>query len=146
MIEVKGDVWDYKADVLLIPSNGDINKAGLAVMGRGVALQASKRNQYIKTAMAHHIKTSGNIVGKLMMETLIGGRELWAFPVKHHWHEKADRVLINQSAHSLREVAILSPERIYVLPRPGCGNGQLLWEDVKTYIEFLPDNVHIIDL
>lgn len=31
-----------------------------------------------------------------------------------------------------------------VLPRPGCGNGRLTWEQVKPVIKFLPDNVWVI--
>ena len=146
MIEVQGNVWDYKADVVLIPINGDINKKGRAVMGRGVAYQAQQRYVHLNQALALHLEKFGNTVGMLMWETLVGGRQLWSFPVKHHWREMADLNLIAHSTGKLREVAQLSPKKIYVLPRPGCGNGQLTWELVRDIVCHLPDNVHIIDL
>lgn len=31
-----------------------------------------------------------------------------------------------------------------VLPRPGCGNGRLVWADVKPVLAGLPDEVLII--
>lgn len=137
MLEVYGDIWTYPADYICLTTNGDINKKGEAVMGRGVALQASQKHDWIKRAVGNLLKTHGNIVIPLHNNYL-------TFPVKHHWHEKADLLLIYNSALTLRNYA-LATFKIFVLPRPGCGNGGLQWEQVKPIIEFtLPDNVHVI--
>jgi hypothetical protein len=78
-------------------------------------------------------------------------------PVKHNWWEKADPELIVQSAHEVvaladREQALYKranesnghPERVewanIWMPRPGCGNGRLRWEDVKPRIEPILDD------
>ena len=154
MKEVYGDIWDYKADYLLITTNGDINRYGFAVMGRGVAKQASEIDFHIKSILAEKLKLYGNHVCYLKIysteETYTTGKGCIAwvsFPVKHHWHEKADLDLIKRSAQEL--TIIIDSEslrdKIFVLPRPGCGNGSLKWEDVKPVIEnILPDNVHVI--
>mgnify|MGYP001580901715 CR=1 FL=1 len=59
----------------------------------------------------------------------------------------ADLELIKESASQLAVVAGAYSNKTFVLPRPGCGNGGLKWEDVKPVIEpILPDNVHVITL
>jgi hypothetical protein len=72
---------------------------------------------------------------------------LITFPVKRNWWEVADLALIERSARELLKIIEVKRIRgaIY-LPRPGCGNGRLKWEDVKKI--FLPilksDQFHIV--
>ena len=135
---VFGDVWDYKADCICIPTNGTLNRFGECVMGRGVAQQATRRLPGIAAEIGKSIKRQGNRL--YMMGNLC------AFPVKHNWWEKADLALIEQSAYDLGQLATDYPAKVFVLPRPGCGNGQRTWEEVRPVIEdILPDNVHVID-
>lgn len=142
MIEVYGDVWDYLAYVLCIPTNGDIKRNGAAVMGRGVAEQATKRHPSIAMRLGRSLEDRGNVVSLLDVGT---HPMLMSFPVKHHWHEKADLVLIKESAIELARIANTTEDKVYVLPHPGCGNGQLNWGEVKPVIEdILPNNVHLI--
>jgi len=146
MIEVKGNIWDYKkADFICITTNGDVNRKNEAVMGRGVALQAKQRYKHIATILASHITLYGNHVS-LIIESEVYNNII-SFPVKHHWYEKANLDLIRISAIELLVlIKKYNSDIIFVLPKPGCGNGQLKWEEVKSVISFLPDNVHIIDL
>lgn len=137
MKEVYGNVWEYKADVVCIPTNGVFNN-GRAVMGRGVAEQALIKYPKVATLLGDSLEQYGNHLTPLFAD-------LVAFPTKHHWREQADLDLIKQSATELS--AFVDPELTYVLPRPGCGNGRLSWEQVKPAIEdILPDNVHVIEL
>lgn len=146
MKEEIGDLFENigTADVLCITTNGDVNKAGQAVMGRGVALQAAKRWPPIRHALASALKHRGNVVNVL---GVIGGQThlpiegcrataIVAFPVKHHWWQKADLALIEESA--MRLAGEYSPERTtarrIVLPRAGCGNGGLSWEEVRPIL------------
>lgn len=148
MIEVIGDLWTYPCPTKVITTNGDVNKAGLAVMGRGVALQAAEKWPHIRKYLAQRL-TEGNVVHSLGSFDVWGGSiHLISFPVKHHWHEKADLGLIQQSAVQLVKWMDIAPSlnREVVMPRPGCGNGGLSWAEVKPVIDWLDDRFLIIDL
>ena len=142
MIEVKGNLWDYPADFICIPTNGVINKDGLAIMGLGIAKQATLIYPWVRRKLGRNIKDYGNHTKIISTYS-----PLISFPTKHHWKEKADLTLIKRSALELKNIIYLyEQEYIYVLPRPGCGAGHLSWDDVKPVIEFLPDNVNVINL
>lgn len=144
MKEVHSNLWNAIVDgtnAIVITTNGAVRKDGAAIMGRGVALQAKQRYPDIEYLLGSLIKENGNHV------CLITGKipGIISFPVKHHWRQKADLKLINQSAIELVSlVDILSPlpSQFYTvaLPRPGCGNGQLRWQDVRSIIRFVLDD------
>ena len=150
MREVTGNLWTYPADVRVITTNGTVKKNGECVMGRGCAAEAKKkwpdctiRGDGIAKMLGSFIKERGNtpaIFG-------LGDYFLITFLVKHNWYEKADLALIKESATMLAGYKfkdILEGKTI-VLPRPGCGNGGLRWEDVKPVLEpILDDRFHVI--
>jgi hypothetical protein len=140
MKEIVGNLWDYYnvGFVVCITTNGFVKNNGEAVMGRGCAFEATQRFPDIRKQLGEHILRHGNTPVWLN----IG---LVTFPVKHSWWEEADLRLIQESARWLFEAAQSLPQRQFVLPRPGCGNGRLCWADVKPCLEFLPDNVLVID-
>lgn len=150
MKEIVGNLWDSKFStpdyVRIITTNGFVKKDGSAVMGRGCAREAVYRWPALSAVpipslpmrLGAHIKARGNICA-WMTTGLI------TFPVKHAWYEPADLELIGNSAVWLKREADNLRQKWFVLPRPGCGNGQLNWEDVKPLIKFLPDNVLVID-
>ena len=143
MKEVFGNIWDYPADYVVITTNGDVRRDGAAVMGRGVALQAKSNFPGMEYLLGKALQLFGSHVRYLES----GRGVIVMFPVKHHWREKADLALIAQSAVELTVLAMLHPDKTFVLPRPGCGNGGLTWKQVKPIIEsVLPDNVHVITL
>lgn len=141
MKEVNGDLWDSNADIIVITTNGATRKDGAAIMGRGVALQAKQRYPGIEHKLGSLIRENGNHV-----DIIIGGTlKIVSFPVKHHWREKADLKLINQSVLELimlvdRLRLAASFTYIVALPRPGCGNGRLRWEDVRSIIRPILDD------
>ena len=143
MKEVFGNAWDYPANVFCITTNGTVKSSdGAGVMGRGIAAEAKKRFPGIDKKLGNMICKHGNHV---YLATDFGSGDLCFFPVKHNWWEKADLNLIKRSAMELASIAEAFPETIFVLPRPGCGNGGLCWDLVKPVIEkILPDNVHVI--
>ena len=137
MIEVTGDLWVYPGDVRVITTNGTIKKDGSCVMGRGCALEAAKKWPTLPRVLGERIQRYGNQVHYLL------DYNLFTFPVKHNWYEKADLGLIKQSAEQLQEL-LLSSYRC-VMPRPGCGNGKLSWELVKPVLaSILDDRFYII--
>ena len=150
MIEVTGNLWDYPADIRVITTNGFVTKAGDCVMGRGCALEATKRYPGVKKMLGTLITEHGNHCFLIFRgNPLVLQAPLVSFPVKHKWFQKADLDLIRRSAE---ELVILADNQAWidrwkkvVLPRPGCGNGQLKWEDVKLVLNpILDDRFHVI--
>lgn len=138
MKEVTGDLWTYPADWRGVTTNGVVKKDGTCVMGRGCALEA--RNKYPGLD-----KELGELISKYGTDVYLFEKyKLFTFPTKHHWYDKSDLRLIGDSAISLETIARQAPEETFLLPRPGCNNGRLRWEQVERVIRFLPDNVLII--
>lgn len=141
MKEITGDLWDYyqkPGHVICITTNGTVTKAGKAVMGRGCAREACERIPGIDKMLAAHLRWRGNTPTMLL-------NGLATFPVKREWGDTASLDLIRFGAEWLAREAFKNPDTVYVLPRPGCGNGCLKYYDVRPLLECLPDNVHVID-
>lgn len=141
MTEVVGDLWTFPANIRVITTNGTVTKSGLAVMGRGCALEATHKFPGLRTSLGWKLKTSGNHVHVLRVGEFENPSEvLVSFPVKHEWFQPADLELIRKSALELRSVVSNYKHTVrVVLPRPGCGNGKLRWEDVKPVLEPILD-------
>lgn len=140
MIEVTGNLWTFPADVRVITTNGTIKKNGECVMGRGCALEAKVKYPDLPLILGQAIAGLGNEAFWIP----IGGAIIVTFPVKHNWYEKADMRLIEQSARKVAGMTALTDKKV-VMPRPGCGNGGLKWEDVKPILApILDDRFHVI--
>lgn len=152
MKEVFGNLWTYPADVRVITTNGTVKKNGEAVMGRGCALEARRRFPGLAAQLGEALSLHGNHVHVLRRRMNLDNQTVeipcMTFPVKHNWNDKADPVLIQQSANEL--VAFIDKQESWkpktiVLPRPGCGNGGLKWEDVQPILaSILDDRFHVI--
>lgn len=151
MLETRGNLWEFDADFVCITTNGTVRKDGKAVMGRGCALEAAQLLPVVPEVLGLKLAKYGNHVHYL--RHLPKGNELLSFPVKHHWKQRADLDLILRSAEELvHYVDFWSPTDSYVqgkgsgykpkvvLPRPGCGNGQLDWDVVRPVIEPVLDD------
>jgi len=137
MKEQQIDLWDVIDGWKVITTNGSVNKKGLAVMGRGCALEAAMRIPMLPKFLAMALEKTGNKV-------YVWDYNIITFPVKHKWNEKADLELIKKSVGELVEIAnTLSMTKVY-LPRPGCGYGYLDWEDVRKEIEPILDDRFIL--
>ena len=139
MREIQGELWDYYREgfVVCLTTNGMVKRNGECVMGRGCAFEATQRIPGIAKFLGDKIKAGGNVPHWL-------NSGLISFPVKHHWREEADLELIRKSANWLEGAANNLRQKVFVLPRPGCGNGRLRWESVQPVIQFLPGNVWVI--
>ena len=60
------------------------------------------------------------------------------------WACKADIKLIERSCHQLVELTDRMGWKSVLLPRMGCGRGELNWEDVKKVVEPLLDDRFIV--
>lgn len=142
MREVFGDMFSYVGRPgfkICITTNGFVKNDGTGVMGAGCAKKACEYNPDLPRLLGLSIRARKNVVANLTEQFI-------SFPVKHNWWEKADVVLIGESLRELKRKALAQPELKFILPRPGCGNGKLAWEDVKYIIESIdiPDNIWII--
>jgi len=142
MKEVKGNLWDYydKGEWVVIMTNGTVRKNGACVMGRGVALEVKNKIPNIDKVIGAAISCFGNIVFVLNSLT---GEKIISFPIKHNWNEKADLGLIERSCKQLDFV--VRKNSVVYMARPGCGNGQLDWREVKPILEkYLPDDRFVV--
>jgi len=146
MKETRGNMFAYigrSRFKLFITTNGFVKKDGTAVMGAGTAAQAVKifqdENINLPDLLGKALMDKGNVITRLTTQ-------LYTFPVKEAWYEKASLRLIKKSVSRLNEIIEEDNDKtkIYVLPRPGCGNGGLKWERVKPLLESLPDRVWVI--
>ncbi len=145
MREIRADLWTVEADLRVISTNPIVNARGQAVMGRGCALQAKRRVPGLEYRFARMLERHGNRVMRLA--ALPDGSHLASFPVKTHWKEEAKPALIERSARQLVAIVdkfALRYERVF-LPRPGCGNGRLSWEEVRPVLaEILDDRFTVV--
>lgn len=140
MLEVEGNLWDPKFNPCwrCITTNGTLNKKGEAVLGKGCALEARQRYPRLHILLGGLIQKNGNVLQTFPDMKLI------TFPVKDHWKSRASMGLIKESCIHLRNLIDMGyfEGSVILLPRPGCGAGGLLWEDVKIEIgDMLPDMV-----
>lgn len=127
-------------NILCVTTNGTLRKDGACVMGRGIAKTIKELYPNVPYVLGKLIKQNGNITQHII--TTKHNVDLVAFPVKHNWYETADIELIKRSCIQLIKYA---DGKTVLLPRPGCGNGKLDWQQVKPIIEkILPDNIYIV--
>lgn len=148
MKEIKGNIWKRweSGHWIVIPTNGFVKGNGEAVMGRGLALQAKERFSDLAIRLGKYLLDNGNNV--CFFENL----RLISFPVKRFWFDKAIPELIERSCKQAieflnenyafgNEIKIEFP--IYI-PKVGCGNGGLKWEDVKPILEKYLDGRFVV--
>lgn len=138
-----GDIWKAHAAgwPVAVTTNGEINVGSKAIMGRGTAKDAATRYPALPKKLGARIRDFGNHVFFFPEE------HLYTFPVKHHWRDPADLALIRQSALEIAEISRGLGQWKVVLPRPGCGNGNLAWSAVEPILAaILDDRFTIVNL
>ncbi|MBN2644726.1 MAG: ADP-ribose-binding protein [Desulfuromonadaceae bacterium] len=132
MIEIRGDMWDYLGQCpIVVTTGGLVLKNGCCVMPRGCARQAKERFPDLAQDLGQRICGQGNHVQLFVYEQ----GELIAFPVEASPFDVPEFSLIRRSALELRELTDRHGWHQVVLPRPGCGGGGLLWNEVRPCLE-----------
>lgn len=134
MIEATGDLWSFPADFRCITTNGVVDLRGFLVMGAGCALQAKKRFPALPSVLGGYVWKYGNRAFIHHPSRII------TFPTKHNWQDKSDLALICQSAIQVSAIADKYDISSIVVPRPGCGNGGLMWSKVGPLLADILDN------
>ena len=162
MLEITGNMWSLvdSYDAIVITTNGCVKTNGEAVMGRGCAPEAAKRFPELPRSLGNTITAHGNHCHRFDFATVIV-----TFPVKPQsmflysdwqvrqyvvgykadslsppcsvpgWMLKAQLPLIDRSAKELVEIVDNAKWESVLMPRPGCGAGELDWPTVKSYLE-----------
>jgi len=167
MKNIVGDLFKQKCDAIVITTNGFVKANGANVMGMGCAKTARDMVDGVDKILGHCIKTHGNNVNLILANP--GRIALVSFPVKpvslpynenkivRHMRKKitngtipgwaciADVDIIRRSAHQLVEMADSMGWTNVVLPRPGCGAGELSYDDIEPILqEILDDRFSVI--
>lgn len=152
MLEAYGNIWDIadefkdSINAVVVTTNGYTRKDGNAVMGRGIAKEAADRYPSLPYELGARLLAHGNVVN--IFSYLNTAYDIVTFPVKPRfgsrgipgWQARADLDLIASSARELVRYADRYNWMDVLMPRPGCGYGQLKWEQVKPVIEPILDN------
>lgn len=155
MKEAHGNMLEMDCDALVVTTNGFTKVNGEAVMGRGIAKQIADLIPEIPKTLGKMLKLYGNNVVLLTTNPI----PIVSFPVKpvavknngtnvvSHcktaigtWTAgflaKADIQIIEKSLIQLVELANSKPEwKIILIPRVGCGAGELDYKDIKPLME-----------
>lgn len=143
MKEIIGDLFAQSCDAICITTNGFLKKNGEGVMGAGVAKQAAIKYPAMPGLLGHGLTMLGNnvfVLGDFDKKTFV------AFPVKHKFFEVADIALIEKSCKQLMDLVESRGWNNVCTVRPGCGNGKLNWQDVKSICEkYFDDRITIVN-
>lgn len=158
MKEAKGNMWDMSCDAICITTNGFVKSNGECVMGRGCAKEAAEYFPEIPKILGGKIKKNGNTVQTIRH---FEGVAIVAFPVKPivnsckpysrnvvthmqdkykvgdvvpGWACKADAEIIVRSLKQLITLADKNGWKNILIPRVGCGYGELDWKDVSSVL------------
>lgn len=130
MIETiqEGDVFSSTAQVIVVT----VNLVG--VMGKGIALTAKQQYPGIMRNYKARCDSGELQVGKLLLYPINDGRSLLLFPTKQHWRKDSRIEWIEAGLKKLATTYKTKGIKSIALPPLGCGNGNLLWEDVYALI------------
>ena len=167
---IYGDLFDqHHASAICITTNAFIKRNGRCVCGKGCASRAKDLWPSFDLELAKNITTVGNIPTHVLTTKHY---DVLNYPVKPRslicnqdksnivrhmqsrfkpgevvpgWASIAQTDIIVRSARSLVNLANLMNYKKIVMPRPGCGAGELQWADVYPLIApILDDRFEVI--
>lgn len=129
MVEyVKGNMFECNADCLV----NTVNCEGY--MGKGVAYQFKMKFPENNKAYVKACKTGELTVGKVHCY-VEEGITIINFPTKNKWRENSKIEYIEKGMNAFIEMLPELGVRKIAIPPLGCGNGGLIWTEVKNIIE-----------
>ena len=156
----------FRPDAICITTNGFVKKNGEAVMGRGCAREAAKLMPGLPEILGSHLNNPA-VGNRVLAHGPWRKMCIVTFPVKPNhsycisdksnvvkhmrdrfkagdrvpgWACVADIELIKESAIQLAALTHDSSWTHVVLPRPGCGAGELDWKDIKPILDKILDD------
>jgi hypothetical protein len=128
------DIWLEPAEFRCIPTSGTLSRSGEAVLDTALAREAAQRFHGLASDLGRLIAARGNHVHLIRAGLL-------SFPIRQYDWARPSPEIIERSA---RELGALVGTAKTLLPRPGCGPGELTWEVVAPVLSFLPDNIIVV--
>lgn len=126
-----GNLLDASAEALV----NTVNEVG--VMGKGIALMFKERFPESSRAYTEASKAGQVRVGKMFVTETNELFPKWIihFPTKRHWRNPSKLVWVKDGLEDLAKVIREYQITSVAVPPLGCGNGGLLWSDVRPLIE-----------
>jgi hypothetical protein len=122
-----------------------LHRSFAARLGRSIEEHGNKVNEIIKgppAIVAFPVKPTKSTDQRKIVAHMRGRIRTKTIP---GWAVRADTNIIERSARQLKKLADEKGWKKVIIPRPGCGYGELNWVDVKSVIEtILDDRFHII--
>ena len=143
MKEIIGNIWNIPCDAICIPTNGNVDGRGRAIMGAGLARQAADRFPDIKESFGLQMFEQPNLKVCIIHRFTHFDRRcvLLSFQTKSSWKDPSNIGLITESAEELVDAMNWEKFRTILLPHVGCGLGKLNWEEeVKPILSKILDN------
>lgn len=137
------DLFNSRADVILVTGNSYIKTNGAVVMGRGAARRLKELCPGIDKRFGSTILHLGTYGVRITERDW--SRRWGLFQVKYNFSDKANLKLIEYSTDRLYEMAIpLMRRQVEIAMNfPGIGNGRLRYEEVLSVVSRLPDCVSL---
>ena len=112
----------------------------VGTMGKGVALAIKEKYPWClapyKDACTHEILIPGGLfVTKINVEPKIHYPIIINLATKNHWRGKSRLEWVDRGLEKLSEYIVQNELQSVSMPRPGCGNGGLNWNDVKLLVQ-----------
>lgn len=131
-----------------VTTNGVVKKDGNAVMGKGIALQASKLCPTAPRVLGRLLRRDGNHsyrICEISNEHMAKRYCVFSFPTKNDWRDKSDMDLICRSAHEIMALCDRYSISTCYLPAVGCGCGGLDWKNaVEPLLSEILDDRFIV--
>lgn len=125
---MKGNMFECNADCLI----NTVNCEGF--MGKGIAYQFKKRFPENNKSYVKACKSGALTVGKIHY-FIEDGITIINFPTKNKWREPSRIEYIETGLDSLIELLPTLAVKKIAIPPLGCGNGGLIWDEVKAVME-----------
>jgi hypothetical protein len=149
MKQIVANIWDVYRDydAICCTTNYIVKGNGELVMGAGVAKEFAKKYPWLPKNWGERVGRNwkANCHPGVFVTLMRQKPHLVYFGTKWDWNDYSDINLIEASAQGLCMFADMVDWKNVLLPRPGCSNGCLTWEEVEARIKpWLDDRFTII--
>lgn len=132
------------SDLFLVEGHGSVNRNGKMVMGgQGLIAQLPKKFPGVDAAMGKHLLTTANgRYGVMISKQWAEGKKLGLFQTRLRWSDRVAPELVSYAVAKLKPWALENPTLRIDVEHPDVSRGPL-YDEVRTLLAELPDNVHI---